>query len=347
MDFQPGLGGTISLTTGYLAIIKDLTIAGPGAKVITVSGHHASQVFVIPCCSTVAMSGLTIADGQPPSFYPIGGGIYNLGTLTITGCTFIGNSASNSGGGIAEWGGRLTVTGCTFIGNSASGYSGGAIFNNVGEVTVTGCTFIGNSAVYGGGISTSGVLTITSSTLSGNSASVYGGGISNGGAVHFRNTIIASNTAPSGPDFYGNLGSQGYNLLGNPQDASGWVDTDILHVNPRLGPLQDNGGPTPTMALLPGSPAIDAGDPAQLGVPDQRGVVRSGGVNIGAYEASATAFVLGASARATRFGSSFLAPPSLGLSCADTGSSRMTAAVRTISNLSALQDGLGQAGIGM
>ena len=95
------------------------------------------------------------------------------------------------------------------------------------------------------------------------------------------------------------MGSHGYNLLGNPVDASGWVDTDLLHVNPLLGTLQANGGPTQTMALMPGSPALDAGDPAQLGVPDQRGVVRTGGVNIGAYQASASAFLLTAPAKVT------------------------------------------------
>jgi hypothetical protein len=74
---------------------------------------------------------------------------------------------------------------------------------------------------------------------------------------------------------------------------------DLTNTDPRLGPLQDNGGPTETMALLVGSPALNAGDPAQLGVADQRGVVRSGGVNIGAYQASASAFVLTAPATAT------------------------------------------------
>jgi hypothetical protein len=72
------------------------------------------------------------------------------------------------------------------------------------------------------------------------------------------------------------------------------VGTAANPIDPLLGPLQDNGGPTPTMALLAGSPALNAGDPAQRGVADQRSVVRSGGVNIGAYQASATAFVLSA-----------------------------------------------------
>src|SRR5262249_11779168 len=94
------------------------------------------------------------------------------------------------------------------------------------------------------------------------------------------------------PDLAGDPSSSGYNLIGNPQARSGFADTDLLNLDPRLGPLQDNGGPTQTMALLPGSPALNAGDPAQLGVADQRGVARGGGVNIGAYQASASALPL-------------------------------------------------------
>jgi hypothetical protein len=86
----------------------------------------------------------------------------------------------------------------------------------------------------------------------------------------------------------------GYNLISSSSGGSGYTDTDLLNVDPLLGPLQSNGGPTQTMALQAGSPALNAGDPNQLGTPDQRGVVRSGGVNIGAYQASATAFLLSA-----------------------------------------------------
>jgi hypothetical protein len=86
----------------------------------------------------------------------------------------------------------------------------------------------------------------------------------------------------------GALTSQGYNLIGDGTGGSGYstskdlVGTAASPINPLLGMLQDNGGPTTTMALLSGSPALNKGDPAQLGKPDQRGVVRSGGVNIGA-----------------------------------------------------------------
>jgi hypothetical protein len=95
----------------------------------------------------------------------------------------------------------------------------------------------------------------------------------------------------------GSINSQGHNLIGDGHGTGGFTATDQVGtaanpIDPGLGPLQDNGGPTQTMALLPGSPAVNAGDPAQLGTADQRGVVRSGGVNVGAYQASASALIL-------------------------------------------------------
>src|SRR5262249_5933057 len=103
------------------------------------------------------------------------------------------------------------------------------------------------------------------------------------------------------------LSTSAYNLIGDGSGASGitngtngnQVGTAANPIDPLLGPLQNNGGPTQTRALLAGSPALNAGDPAQLGVADQRGVVRHGGVNIGAYQASASAFVLSAPATVT------------------------------------------------
>jgi hypothetical protein len=128
-----------------------------------------------------------------------------------------------------------------------------------------------------------------------------GGGIRSAGTgtLNVRDSILAENyvddydfTQLFPSDLSGRLSSSGYNLIGDTRGGSGFSGTDILNVDPRLGPLHDNGGPTPTMALLPGSPALNAGDPADLGTADQRGVARSGGVNIGAYQASASAFVL-------------------------------------------------------
>jgi hypothetical protein len=111
--------------------------------------------------------------------------------------------------------------------------------------------------------------------------------------VTLANTIIAGNTAPTGPDVGGTVSSLGYNLIGNSSGGSGFAAADLLDVNPLLGPLQNNGGPTETMALLPGSLAIGAGSVALAvdanGNPltaDQRGSARivNGAVDIGAFE---------------------------------------------------------------
>jgi hypothetical protein len=213
--------------------------------------------------------------------------------------TVLGNLAE-TGGGIS---GNVTIANCTVSGNSA--YAGGGIFGggSIVNSTISGNyanSYPGGGGGYGAGIELGGSLTVRNSTIAGNSADTRGGGIHvNSGTISTRNTIIAGNSAPSGPDVYGNFGSQGHNLIGNPQDATGYDPTDIAHVDAVLGTLQNNGGPTKTIALLAGSPALNAGDSTQLGVADQRGVVRSGGVNIGAYQASASAFVVTAPAPAT------------------------------------------------
>src|SRR5262249_56240689 len=102
----------------------------------------------------------------------------------------------------------------------------------------------------------SGNLMVSHSTITGNSAPSNGGGIRNndGGTMATRNSIIAGNTALLGPDVFGNLGSLGSNLISNPQEMTGWVGTDILHVNPPLEPLHDNSGPPRTHPPLPRPP---------------------------------------------------------------------------------------------
>jgi hypothetical protein len=255
---------------------------------------------IVSIVSTLVLNNCTVTVNSAYGYEARGGGINCVdGTVMLNNCTVSGNSAygdeAADGGGIRTRYSTVTLTNCTVSGNNAVG--GGGIFNSYGALTLTNCTVSGNHASGdGGGIlnGVSGTLTLNSSTVCGNSASFRGGGIWNGNflTLHVRNTIIAANTAPTGPDLYGSLGSQGRNLIGNTQGGSGFDPTDLLNVNPLLGPLQNNGGPTQTMALLAGSPALNAGNPSQLGTPDQRGVVRAGGVNIGAYQASASAFVL-------------------------------------------------------
>ena len=209
-----------------------------------------------------------------------GGGIDNNGILMVTNSTFLGNSASSSGGGIYNTG-ALTVTDSNFSGNSAT--NGGGIRSGgtmtVIHGTVTNSTFSGNSAVTGGGIDngTLSQLTVTNSTFFGNSAN-FGGSINGFVPVLLRNTIVAN--SPSSGNCSGSFTDGGGNLSYPDATCPG------INADPMLGPLQDNGGPTQTMALQAGSAAIDAAVLANCPATDQRGVPRpqGAGCDIGAFE---------------------------------------------------------------
>ncbi len=188
-----------------------------------------------------------------------GGGIFNLGLMHATNITFLGNS-SIGGTGIGEVGG---------VGQ------GGAFYNGSGTATLAFQTMFSNSAPggiapYGGGMGPS-----------------YGGGIfATNGTVTLYNSIVASN-APGG-DFYvlSNSLTDGGNNLSSDNSFPFTMPGSHNNVNPLLGPLANNGGPTLTVALLPGSPAIDAASSASSTPTDQRGLPRPYGSasDIGAFE---------------------------------------------------------------
>ncbi len=125
---------------------------------------------------------------------------------------------------------------------------------------------------------------------------VGGGGIyvhgSSDQGMNLKNNIVAGNSAGKGSDVYGVVTSDGFNVIGDSSDGIGYTSTDLLNVDPLLGPLADNGGPTLTMALLPGSPAIDAGDNTDAPEFDQRGPgfprIVNGTIDIGAFEVQAS-----------------------------------------------------------
>ena len=235
----------------------------------------------------------------------IGGDLPGGTTATITDSTISGNVAQwggvcdfcGSGGGISNIPGQtLTVTNTTINENVAVADGGG--ISNAGSLTVTDNTISGNSAVnsgMGGGISNSGNLSVTNVTLSGNSAGWHGGGIYNyGGSGRVGDTVL--NAGQFGETIFNDGGmmiSFGYNLS---SDSGGGILTgtgDQINTNPMLGPLQDNGGPTFTHALLAGSPAINAGDPSFTPPPllDQRGPgfdrIVNGRIDIGSFEVQA------------------------------------------------------------
>ncbi|HKM55189.1 MAG TPA: Ig-like domain repeat protein, partial [Isosphaeraceae bacterium] len=264
----------------------------------TLSGNSATDGGGVYNDGSLTLANDTLSGN---SAYDYGGGVDNYGTVTLTNDTLSENSADYYGGGISNWDGTVTLTNDTLSGNSAT--AGGGISNYGGTMTLTNDTLSGNSATAdGGGVYNDnyGTATLTNDTLSGNSAD-YGGGIYNdpSGTVTPGNTIIAGNTASfAGPDVSGGVTSQGSNLIGKTDGSSGWVATDLTGtvaspLDPQLNALADNGGPTETMALLPGSPAIDAGSNALANeyslATDQRGAgfprIVNGTVDIGAFEA--------------------------------------------------------------
>ncbi|MBV6394206.1 MAG: hypothetical protein KPEEDBHJ_03458 [Anaerolineales bacterium] len=327
---------TITLVGSQLpAITSQITINGNGASntiiqasicnPVTLPGGCTPatyRVFEVSASGTLTLDSLTVRHGRCnglmcPTGPNLGGGIFNNngtltvtnstlsgnsadgggsiynnnGTLTITNSTLSGNSAGGGGGGIYNSNGTLIITNSTLSNNSESSGDGGGIYN-MGTLTVTNSLFSENSAIRGGVIVNQDTATVTNSTFSENSASLggaifnyatitltnstfsensagFGGSILNlGGTLNYSNTIIANSL--SGGDCFdaGSIGTNTNNLV---EDST---CSPALSGDPNLSPLQNNGGPTQTHALLSGSTAIDAGNAGVCPATDQRGVSR-------------------------------------------------------------------------
>jgi len=263
---------------------------------------------------TLALFASTVSDNFSGSI----GGIANSGTATLTDSVVSGNDGVYGTGGIAN-SGTLTLVRSTVARNDASRGVGG--IGNGGTATLINSTVSGNNAsgsVGTGGIANQGALTVIASTVAGN-IGTNTGGIDNAypSSVMLADTIVARNTtslssSANPSDCNGTFTSGGYNLIGVAVDCSGLVNgvngdrvgSLDRALDPRLGPLQDNGGPTPTQALLPGSPAIDAIPREWCGVAtDQRSFARpypaGGRCDIGAFEFGASSATGGGTATAT------------------------------------------------
>jgi hypothetical protein len=247
-DITPGhVTSPITLTSGELVVNKSLTFQGPTSP-LTISGNSSSRVFNVTVSSpgTVTITNLTISNGNS-GLSSAGGGIFNGGSAI------------------------LNVVNSTLRNNSGIGSSAGGAIANTGTLTIINSTLSNNSARTGGAIINegAGTLDIVNSTIVENNAQI-GSGIRSqvAGAARMRNTIVALNTEGTlGPDLLGAFVSDGHNLIGTNTDSTGFtngVNGDIVGtsvpIDPRVGALADNGGPTQTRALLPGSPALDAGD---------------------------------------------------------------------------------------
>lgn len=323
-SFPSGLGGAIyNATTGTVNITSSLltgnSATDSGGAIFNSSGTVtiATSALRDNTTSITYNSGRTLIGG---------GGIFSGGTLTVTNSTITNNSSVN-GGGIFINGPTTNITGTTVSGNFADAYadnldgSGGGIYVHGGRLNLANSTISGNSgfgfyaSVGGGGIfNYIGNLAVTNSTIANNSVfgpGVFfgGGGISNdsSGSVTVKSTIIAMNSAEVGFDVAGAFTSAGFNLIGKKDGSTGFTAATDKHgtiaspLNPRLDPkgLRSNGGPTQTIALVAGSPAIDKGTSVGLTgtlTTDQRGFARTvdksgipnanggDGTDIGAYE---------------------------------------------------------------
>jgi hypothetical protein len=356
--FDPALiatgPATVSLLTSLPEFTDDVTVAGPGAGLVTVRRDPAATGAVNGFTvggdpyRAVAVSGLTVSgsggDGIGFLVRGAGGLSANAGTLTLSdvvvrdfrrtlsgagvwvgaagslvmrNSTVTGNSAGGVGGGIYfAVNGSLHLADSTVSGNTAAGANGGGgvyFFGTVsaGGFTVRNSTISGNVAPSGGGVafrSVSGTALIQNSTITANTATATstaagqgGGGLAvttanSGSRVDLQSTVVAGNAAANGrPDLAATAVTvtADHSLIGaadtvtlSPASANTLTGTVATPLDPRLGPLADNGGPTRTHALLAGSPALNVGsNPANLPT-DQRGSPRVVGpaVDIGAYE---------------------------------------------------------------
>ena len=267
---------TLSAANGAIGIGVNLTLRGSIAGV-TVSGGDQTGLFQI-AAGTVDLRNITLANAGGGSAVQISGG-----SVMLAGCTLRDNTVVDSvkGGAVANAGGAVSLVNCTLARNKArgTGGGGGAIYQSAGTLSVLNCTITQNNAGPNDG----------------------GGLLIGGGAVSIGNSIVAGNSATAAQDVGGAFTSLGFNLIGI---AGGFTPAtgDQVNVDPGLDltGLSSNGGPTQTISLMTGSPAIDKGKAWGGVTTDQRGLARTSdlsaianaaggdGSDIGAYELSAT-----------------------------------------------------------
>ncbi len=313
---------TIELTSGMLEIKWDgetsnfsrsLTINGPGASLLTISGNHQSRVISVEWLARAVIDGVRIINGNGiggTDYFGAGGGILVKGgsiaggvdLLILKNSIITGNASIQSQGGGVYVYGNASIINCAIYNNTAATWGGGvgAYLSVSSRLRIINSTVSQNSAVsYGGGIvNSTGPLWLINSTIAfntGTSGTTGGGGIAqlNSAVLHTRNSIIANNTLGTSTfisDISGPVVSEGYNIIGSASgitQITGVLTGNQLDIDPQLDPvLGPNGGYLFTHALLAGSPAIDRGDNCVLSTPatggcldpsistDERGMLR-------------------------------------------------------------------------
>jgi hypothetical protein len=286
---------------GFGTVGQNITIAaasGANARTVIVDATNSANLTVA-AGAAVTVTGVTI-DGSNDAASP---DVTTNGTLTLTRDAIVNNLAAG-GISINGTGASLTLNASTVSGNVGGVGGGGINASNSARLTVNNSTIAGNSGgttVGGVNLSPGTSGTFVNSTIAGNQNSGGIGGLQvwPGATATLSNTIIAGNTGGSQfPDCHGVLadGPGGHNLIGNPSTGcmglTNGVNGDQLNASPGLMPLGNNGGPTNTVAVVTGSPAVGGGDPAtctqaQVSGKDQRGDSRNvaaHGCDIGAYD---------------------------------------------------------------
>ncbi|MGD8782635.1 MAG: choice-of-anchor Q domain-containing protein [Ignavibacteria bacterium] len=289
--------GTITLSS-QLTIGKNLTINGPGASALTISGNSSVRVIEVNSSYTLNINNLSIKNGTHGSY---GGGIENdQGTLTIDNCFFSGNEVTGTatGGAVDAYNGSLTITNSTFSGNTAGG-RGGAVSAYGGTTTIENCTLDNNHADMGGAIGqlqSTGNLTVTNCTISNNQASDIGGGIYwyNGNTVNINNSTLSGNNATNqGGAFADGTGSPTVNinsctLVNNTvtSGSGGGIDLRGATVNMKNTILASNTATTGANLNTSGSGTLNSQGynlcDAALSAFTGTGDIQSGTLNIGA-----------------------------------------------------------------
>jgi CSLREA domain-containing protein len=290
-----GIGEDEALN-GDLDITDDLTITGAGVSVTIIDGDHLDRVFHVVGDVSVVIAGMTIQNGNASTSSGLfgGGGILNEnGNLVVRNSTISSNRAVRTGGGIDN-AGTSSLVDVTISGNSSD--EGGGIFND-GSLSLTNTTLNNNESFKtGGGLDNSGDSTLTNVTIDNNTTQGKNGGdgifndgnltvlngtirgkttvVVNENIIRFKNTIVTGAKNNENCKGSGTFTSNGYNLdSGNTCNFKIELG-DIIQTPPMLGELQDNQGPTKTVALEEGSPAIDTGDDIDCPPKDQRGALR-------------------------------------------------------------------------
>ena len=314
------IGGDVAIT-GAIISGNEAIRAGGGIEIVSgpnislskvmVTGNDVSTAGTLPTANPGNGGGLHItADATVDidlSTFTMnaagneGGGLWNsaTGDIELSRSTVDGNSAP-MGGGIFQDGGAGGAVGTanfaildSTISNNTATLAGGGVQSENGLVTILNSTISGNSSMAtGGGIGlTDGTVSLANSTVAFNMATTTGGGVEvTGGTFNTVSSIIAKNTGATGPDVNGTATSTGNNLFGSTMGLTiAGGPNDLMNVDPLLGPLAMNGGPTQTHALLAGSPALDAGSNTLALANDQRGTgfprTFGSGTDIGAFEA--------------------------------------------------------------